>query len=423
MIYRPSMLFSKLYIDLMKTFGDGAGFNTILEKTRKPLNAELLCAFIDLIASPHDVYHRSFVRGTIEPFVDSVLKYLTNLSEDELRNLKKESLEAAVTQIEKLMCRVYTVKRKTEELIKLRVGIGLSLLRSTLLDKRIHAIRLISETCKSAKQSQYRQAQGSPSPTAESRALTKMLQVPQIIEQIFGKCSHIQLIQRSTEILKFCLLNNSLTKEELDLIWECCVKDEQSKVEIFKVFADSLHYLSKELISFMIGKFATTPSFSLKDADAALICEFGHKFSYIPKESLAQALDLMWNISLKKADYCGVLPEMREKVLDRLCELITTPYHVGEEIMNEYLARSYKMVEQNDCNLAFALRMLRKSLKQLPNLPRFQTRTEAQNFYLQEGKLISQLYSVQYYYHGIEYQKWPSICRSCDSQGGTIRNP
>ncbi len=45
--------------------------------------------------------------------------------------------------------------------------------------------------------------------------------------------------------------------------------------------------------------------------------------------------------------------------------------------------------------MTFALKMLRKSLKQLPNLIRFQTRTEAQNFYLRDGKLVSQLYTVR----------------------------
>ncbi len=341
------MLFSRFYAELMKSFGDSGGFKSVLERARTPsMGAELLCTWIDLMAAPYEVYHRCFVRDTLAPFVEAVLGSLVSLSEEELKGLRKEALETAIGQVEKLMRRVYTVKRKNEEMIKLRVGVGLSLLKTTLLEKRIQAIRLISDTCKAAKQSQYRQAQGAPAPTAESRAVVKMLQVPQVIEQIFGKSSHIQLIQRSTEILKFCLLNNSFIKEDLDLIWDCCVRDEQSKVEIFKVFTDSLHYLSKELIAFMIGKFAETPPGSIKEADAALLCEFGHKFSYLPKESLTQALDLMWNAILRRTEYCGILPEMREKLLDKFCELITTPYHVSEDIMNSYLERAYKMLKQ-----------------------------------------------------------------------------
>ena len=206
LIHRFNKNYSTLYLDLMSEFGKERGFHTILEKVadkNMKINVELLFAYIELLAAPHNLYHRRFVSETIAPFVESVFKYMGNIPDEELRNIKRERLEFALNQMELLMRRVYTAKTKGEQEIRLRVFIALSLLRSDLLERRIQAIRILSETCKSAKASQMATFQASLPSLNDAAILSGILQVPQVIGEIFGKKSHIQLIQRSIEILRF----------------------------------------------------------------------------------------------------------------------------------------------------------------------------------------------------------------------------
>ncbi len=328
----------------MKTFGDAGSFDYIIQRLSQPMDLELALAFIDLTSAPYNVYHRTFVKCFVQPFVGCMLRYLTGIPEDDMKNLKKDRLEDALLHLEHLMRRVFSVRQRTEETIRLRAGIGLRLLRSELLERRIEGIRLISETCRLVKFSQSSTSAGGQS--HEIALLNKVLQVPQIIEQVFGRWSHIQLIQRSTEILNFLLMYNSLSKPELEVLWECCLRDEQSKVEVYKVINESLSCLSKEtVIAFLVEKFVKMPPSQLRSVDLSLLFEFEHKFTRLPAEVLGQALDLMWNVSLRKEEYTGTSADAREQSLEKFCEVVSSMYYVPEALTLDYFCRMYRMVE------------------------------------------------------------------------------
>ena len=333
----------------MESFGSAGGFDHILARIKGPLSTlppdtELVFACVGLVSAPYNVYHRCFVRDFVEPFVTVILDYMTNIPEDDMKNVRKERLETTLFQIEHLIRRVYTVRQSVEETIKLRVRIGLRLLRSELLERRIHAIRLISDTCRTAK---FSQSFSSQTQSHEIVLVNKVLQVPQIIEQIFGKWSHIELIQRSTEILNFFLLFNSLTRAELEVIWGCCLRDEQSKVEIYKVINDAQACASKETVmAFLVEKFAALPPSQLRSIDLSLLFEFEHRFAHLPPEVLKQILELMWSVNIRKAEYNSVSTEMREKSLEKYCEILSSIYYVPEELTHEYFARIYKMLSE-----------------------------------------------------------------------------
>lgn len=388
-------MFSQCFLDFINEFGQKGGFDLIFNKIQYLVdsNFDEFYFYIEILSMLYYQFHRTFIKNSIQNFIEVCISKLIKLPEDAIRVIKKEKIDQIIIFLEKLMRRVFTLRRKNEELLKLRISLGLKLLKCDLLDKRIQAIRLISETCKSAKQSQYSLLQGNTVSTVESRVVSKMLLIPEIIEEIFGKNSHIQLIQRSAEILKFFLLNENLTMKDLEIIWECCLKDEQSKVEIYKNIEDSLYYLSKEMISFWISKLSQISASNFKNLDVNLLCSFEQKFAYLDPSTLKQALDLMWNISFKKNEYVNINNETREKLINRFSELITTPYHVPEKIMNEYLGKAYNCIENVE-NIGFALKILRKIIKQLPNFSRFKSRGEAQNYYFQGGALFNKIYKI-----------------------------
>jgi hypothetical protein len=64
-----------------------------------------------------------------------------------------------------------------------------------------------------------------------------------VIEVIFGeKDSHVQLVQRGLELIKFLVDQKDFTEKDLELVWNSAQRgDEQTKLEIYRIFKD-IHY-------------------------------------------------------------------------------------------------------------------------------------------------------------------------------------
>jgi len=406
LIHRFNKCYSSLYMEIMRNFANNGGFEKIIEMTQKTTSVELLFACLDIISAPHKLYHRLYVTEKISVFVKNVMKYMSNIPEEQLRCVKKEKLDSFLTRMDDLMRRVYTAKTKGENSIMLRMGISISLLRSDQLERRIQAIRLIAETCKSAKASQEAFVQSNLPTANDSQVLANLLQVPQIIEEIFGKRSHIQLIQRSTDILKFILLYSKITKEDFNVIWDCCEQDEQSKVEIFKVIADSSSLLPSEMIGLIIDKLVNKQKAAYKNQDIEIICELGGHYAQPTPTVMKQILDIMWQVV--KGDIINLSAEIIEKVMTRFCDVITTPVRVAEALMREYFNQCFAMIDKSQ-NSILAMRVLRRSLVQLPTLARFANREDMVLALLNEGKAFENFYLDLERYHENCLKKTPIL--------------
>lgn len=100
---------------------------------------------------------------------------------------------------------------------ELNFNIGFSLLRSEKLEQRIQGIKEVIEQIKSTKFSVRK--------TLSSRDVIAKLKEENIFQNIFGDNYHIQLIQRSLEIIKFYINEKEMTEQEIDYIWSATKKD------------------------------------------------------------------------------------------------------------------------------------------------------------------------------------------------------
>ena len=323
---------------------------------------------------------------------------MSDIPEEQLRFVKKSMMDDALTWIEDLMKRIYTSKTKKELFIKLRMDISLNLLGSEQLEKRIQAIRIIADTCKSAKESQELYNQSNLPIANDSIVLSSLFQVPQLIEEIFGKRSHIELIQRSTEILKFLLLNSQITQADFNVIWNCCTQDEQSKVAILKVISDSCNLLPVELFGFIIDKLVNIPKNEFKAEEFEIIFELIWNCSKFSLKLLKKLLNLMWKVA--KGEITNLSPEVVEKTMAKFCDTITTPSKVPGDVTNKYFQKCYDMLKENRESI-LALRIMRRSMAQLPNNSQFASRNELLFQYLTEGEVFKNFFiDFEKYYEG-----------------------
>lgn len=61
--------------------------------------------------------------------------------------------------------------------------------------------------------------------TLNAKQVIYRLKQSDIFEAIFGEHYHIQLIQRSSEIIKFYINEKEITEKEIDYIWQATKKD------------------------------------------------------------------------------------------------------------------------------------------------------------------------------------------------------
>ena len=394
MIYRFGRCQSSFYLELMGEFGRLGGFQKIVDRVTKPttdLSVDQLFAYLELMSAPYSLYHRCFVSDSIAGFVRSVCAYMSNIPDTQLRSVKQHKLDSAMNHIELLMRRVYTTKTKGEKVIELKVGIGLSLLRSELLERRIQAIRLIADTCRAAKET-HKIYQANVPTVNDNAVLSSLLQVPQVIGEIFGKRSHIQLIQRSTEILKFFLLNGNITPKDMQVILECCGRDEQSQIEIFKVISESSNLIPAELVKTIVEQYKSMTETAYKDQDIELLCDLGWRYCHPTLATLTDILKIQWRVI--KEEITGISIETYKKTMERFCDVITTPNMVPEGLMRQYFAEAYDMLSKNIAP-RLALKVLKKSLVQLPLLMRFPNRQAMISESLSDGKVMPNLFLVR----------------------------
>jgi len=396
-VHRPNKNYSMLCLSLLSDFANNKGFDRIIEYFKanlKNASVEEVFDYLSFMAKPGDLYHKKYVNYSIVPFIDCVLKYLSDIPEKYLSVIRRENLENALVNLDLLMRRVYTTKTKGENFITVKVGIIISLLKSETLEHRIQAIRLLSDICRTAKQGYLRNE-----PKANDKTVLKsLLKVPKLIEEIFGKRSHIELIRRSTEILNFFLLSNTIDKEQFSIIWECCEHDEQSKIEILKVVSDAATHLHSELVEFIAEKYAVRPKKSFLDQDVEFLYNLSSNEvvankSLMKQRSIEKIADIILDVIL--GEMSGVSAHVKKKGIDRFCSMLSNTGEVISELRNNYFVRFYTMIEHFT---KVALELLRLILMRMPT-PSHTERNTIITEKLKEGDVIENFFKELAKYH------------------------
>ncbi len=79
------------------------------------------------------------------------------------------------------------------------------------------------------------------------------------MEIIFGdKDSHVQLVMRGLEIVKFLVQQKEFTQRDLELVWNAAQRgEEQTKLEIYKIFKELYMQFRQDEIEAIINLFFT----------------------------------------------------------------------------------------------------------------------------------------------------------------------
>ena len=100
---------------------------------------------------------------------------------------------------------------------ELVLSVGFSLMRSDKLEQRIQGLKEVLEQIKNTRLTARK--------SISAKDVMRKLKKENIFDNIFGDNYHIQLIQRSQEIIKFYIHEKELSEREIDSIWNATKKD------------------------------------------------------------------------------------------------------------------------------------------------------------------------------------------------------
>lgn len=187
---------------------------------------------MDLIAAMNNALHRKLCMWLIPELKEGVMKYLRKASDSVLRGIKSEKFHSIINNLEILLKRVYTAKKKNTEITQFHLECLLRFIKSEFLDRRIEGLKGVAEFCRKLRFSMPKQEHWT------GKMMVDWISRNGILNEIFAERGHIQLIQRSPDIIKFLINEKALPEEQLELIWEATNFGTETKIEIYKVLIE-----------------------------------------------------------------------------------------------------------------------------------------------------------------------------------------
>jgi hypothetical protein len=109
-----------------------------------------------------------------------------------------------------------------------------------------------------------------------------------------------------------------LGQREIDYIWNATKKDQQTKMEIYKIISDTAVAFRNEEIEILVDKFASVPPEQFVDKEIECVYELS-KYSYKQANFSTRAANLFWEIAIQKRPYKKQIVEL---AMDKFIELI-----------------------------------------------------------------------------------------------------
>lgn len=342
---------SKYLVRNINRFATAGHFDTILRLIREECSFEAYFGLIDFCGRLSPFYHRSFCLDFIPKLIETAMEYLLNASDSQIRGFSKEKITVICGHFEALYKRLYTIQGKNEKMEQFHLAYALKCFQSQYLERRIQGLRTILDVLKTCKSPQMR--------TILPEALAKWILGNRLLEGIFGPQGHVQLVQRSGEILQLLLQEDALNPKHLQLIWSVAERnDEDSKLAVYHVLSDNACFLLSSHMDYLVDRIASIPASLFSKEDVDLI----HSFTKYPLRAgavLTKASELLWK-TLKETAVAGAVADL---ALEKFCDVLKGWDMRGSRIST--MARAVESIKEGKAAVQ-CLKIIRKILPSFP---------------------------------------------------------
>jgi ubiquitin carboxyl-terminal hydrolase 34 len=200
------------------------------ETTDKPdgYNLCVMAILISLISLPSLIYHRTVIGEYGPKLIEAAKKGLLSAPDKALRDVRREHIEAIVKAVELLSRRIVETPEREKDIEVLKLEVARLCLNSSFMERRIQGIRDLNLIIR------HNRIYAGRFP---GKFLAEWMQSHGIFDILFDhKKTHLQLIQRSDEILKLLLSEDMLGEDLLKQFWSLTKTD--LRLEVYKIISD-----------------------------------------------------------------------------------------------------------------------------------------------------------------------------------------
>jgi ubiquitin carboxyl-terminal hydrolase 34 len=157
----------------------------------------VLAILLSLLSLPARVYHKSVIAEYAPKLIAVSKARLLNAPAKALRDVRREHIDAIVQAVDNLSRRVVEKGEREKQIEILKLEVALLCLNSSYMERRIQGIRDLNGIIKSNRGSSTR---------FSGEFLVDWMETHGVFDILFdAKKTHLQLVQRSDEVLKLLL--------------------------------------------------------------------------------------------------------------------------------------------------------------------------------------------------------------------------
>jgi len=297
---RVQKCISAQFLHFINVFGNLGGFDLIIDVLENGevgettgLDINVLGCLAQIVAAPYPVFHKAFIEANGAKIAKAIRNRLLSTPDKALRDVRKEQIDGICKAVDNIGKRYLDKagREKQSEILKLEMcKKGLA---SEFLERRIQGIRDLNQVIKN-------NTLVMSTKSFSTEFLIDWMKNNEVFDIIWdGRKTHLQLVQRSNEILKLLLKEDMLTSELLEQFWNLAKSD--YKEDVFKIINEVAFYFKQSHVEFLFSAITQTNPEKLTLTEFDCLCELG-KFCK-SQEFQKQISDFFWGIVVDSEQY------------------------------------------------------------------------------------------------------------------------
>lgn len=340
----------------VNTLGSMGLFQKILDRITDKKNwcpIDFLANLLMALGNLHGVFYRKFAIDYLQKVLDGAFYNVLNTPESNFRNFTKDKIEGVITGLEKIVKRLYTLKDRYEIIENFTLKVSLICFKSSILERKIQGLKMIQDIIKNIKFQDYK--------SISYKDLGIWLENNNIFDDLYGTTSHSQLIQRSSDFLRFLLNEDLLTLGHLAMIWKGISKgDTQTKLSIYKMISDLSMSFNGPCIEYLVERISEIEIPKLSKDDIDLLYELARYWNKGGDFGM-KALNFLWKILGESKS--KITKEIFDFVLEKTGDLVSS-YYLKDYRMS-ILEKCVKNIEENNAVFS-SLKIINKTISAYP---------------------------------------------------------
>ena len=248
----------------LKKIEEEGSFKKFIEILQDKPNAEEIYNIFFIYLHSFSYIHKDYFKENSNIIKNSLINFINNLDNKEMRNLPKDLIEI-VSEVLKKIANLNEDKNNQQNFEDLYDEMTLTLsmktIKTSIFDRRLQGIKALNDYIE----------KNQKNPNARKK-LVNLIKKNEIIQEIFGANYHSQLINKSNEIVKLLLVENELSEKDFQLIWSCTKKgDLEAKITILKLLSDLADNLKEEYIEMLLNSIRSNIDKKIDEKEIELV--------------------------------------------------------------------------------------------------------------------------------------------------------